>query len=205
MVNSISRNLRLGKNANIGNYVIIGELPRDNIPSEIIIGDNAVIRSHTVIYAGNKIGDNFQTGHHVNIRENNSIGNNVSIGTKTIIEHHVIIEDNVRIHSNAFIPEYSVLKKGCWIGPHAVLTNAEYPIGRESKNRLKGPIIEEGAIIGANATILPGVRIGKKAFVGAGSVVTKDVEHESLVVGNPAREIKKISELRYKEDNARAY
>lgn len=201
----ISNNIKFGRSVKIGNYVIIGELPIDNKPRETIIGDNAIIRSHTVIYAGNKIGDNFQTGHHVNIREDNVIGNNVSIGTKSIIEHHVVIEDNVRIHSNVFIPEFCVLKSGCWIGPHVVLTNAEYPLGKESKKRLKGPIIEEGAIIGANATILPGVRIGKKALIGAGSVVTKDVENECIVVGNPAKVIKKIYELRYKEDKMIAY
>ena len=76
------------------------------------IGEGSVIRSHTVIYAGNVIGRNFQTGNKVNIRESNRIGNNVSVGTLSVIEHHVEIGDGVRIHTQAFIPEYSVLEDG---------------------------------------------------------------------------------------------
>jgi len=57
-----------------------------------VIGDGAVIRSHTVIYAGNRIGRGFQTGHGVMIRESNTIGDEVSIGTGSVIEHHVVIE-----------------------------------------------------------------------------------------------------------------
>ena len=201
----IYSNAKIGKNSKIGNYVIIGVPSRDKKQTKTIIGENAIIRSHSVIYAGNIIGNDFQSGHNITMRENNKIGNNVSIGTKTIIEHDVVIEDNVRIHSNAFIPEFSVLKKGCWIGPCVVLTNAIYPLGREVKKRLKGVIIEEGAIIGANATILPGVRIGRNALVGAGSVVTKDVKSECVVVGNPAEVIKKRDELRYAEDDMRVY
>jgi acetyltransferase-like isoleucine patch superfamily enzyme len=70
---------------------------------------------------------------------------------------------------------------------------------------LKGPILEEGAIIGANSTLLPGVRIGKNALVGAGSVVTKDVEANAVVVGNPAKKIKERHELRHKDNSEPAY
>ncbi len=200
----IRENVKIGANSKIAEYVIIGENPKSR-EQKTIIGDNAVIRSHTVIYSGNIIGDNFQTGHNVNIREENKIGNNVSIGTKSIIEHHVTIEDNVRIHSNVFVPEFSVLKKSCWLGPCVVLTNASFPLGKDIKNRLKGAIIEEGAKIGANSTILPGIKIGKNSLIGAGSVVTKDIPPESVAVGNPARVINKISELRYKEDLLKPY
>jgi len=75
---------------------------------ETILGSQALLRSHTVIYAGNIIGDSFQTGNKVNIRELNRIGDNVSVGTLSVIEHHVEIGNNVRIHSQAFIPEFSV-------------------------------------------------------------------------------------------------
>jgi len=194
------KNVKTGKNCEIGMYVIIGFPARGTEEGELEtkIGDHAIIRSHTTIYAGNEIGDNFQTGHGVFIRESNKIGNNVSIGTHSIIEHHVIIEDNVRIHSQAFIPEYTVLKKGCWIGPNAILTNAKYPLSPNVKKDLKGPIIEENAKIGANATILPGIAIGRNSIVGAGSVVTKDVLPNCVVAGNPAKVINKIDNLPYR-------
>ncbi len=195
----ILKNVKLGKNVAIGEYVIIGVPPRGKKEGELktIIGDNALIRSHTVIYAGNIIGNNFQTGHHVNIREENMIGDNVSIGTKTVIEFKTRIEDNVRIHSQAFIPEYCVLKEGCWIGPNVVLTNANYPKSLKSKEFLEGVVVGKNAKIGANSTMLPGVKIGDNSLVGAGSVVTRDVHDDKVVVGNPAKVIGNVKDLKY--------
>jgi len=196
----IFKNVKIGHNSKLGEFVVIGEVPRGMIEGDLLteIGNNAVIRSHTVIYAGNKIGDNFQTGHLVMIREENDIGDNVSVGTSSVIEHHVRIGNNVRIHSQAFIPEESILEDGCWIGPNVVITNAMYPLSPNVKNELKGAIIRKNAKIGANATLLPGIEIGENALVGAGAVVTKDVPPNKVVAGNPAKIIKDISELPYK-------
>lgn len=197
----IYKNVVLGMGVEIGQYSVIGLPPKSSEESELktLLGKNSIIRSHTVIYAGNIIGENFQTGHGAFLREDNRVGNNVSVGTKSIIEHHVVIEDNVRIHSQAFIPEFTVLRKGCWIGPNVVLTNAKYPLAPNVKDNLEGPVIGENAIIGANSTILPGVKIGKKAIVGAGSVVIKDVADNVVVAGNPARVIKTRTDLPYNE------
>lgn len=180
--------VKLGKNVTIEDYCIVGAPLRDGSVAETIIGDNAYLRSFTVIYSGNKIGKNFQTGNKANIRENNIIGDNVSIGTMSVIEHQVLIENDVRIHTNVFVPEYSQLKSGCWIGPHVVLTNAKYPNTPETKNNLKGPIVQARAVIGANSTVSPGVEIGAQSLVGSGSNVTKNVDEKSVVVGNPAQQ-----------------
>jgi acetyltransferase-like isoleucine patch superfamily enzyme len=190
-------NVEIGPGAQLGDFAIIGEPPRGKAPGELrtVIGANAVIRSHTVIYAGNHIGDNFQTGHGVMLREDNKIGDNVSIGTNSVVEHHVTIEDGVRIHSQAFVPEFSRLERGCWIGPNVVLTNAKYPLSPGAKSQLYGPVIGAGAKIGANSTILPGRQIGADALVGAGSVVVDDVPARAVVVGNPARVIKEVGDL----------
>jgi acetyltransferase-like isoleucine patch superfamily enzyme len=193
----IYKNVSLGKNVTMGDFVIIGLPPasRDDGELKTAIGDNAVIHSHTVIYAGNVIGDNFFTGHAVMIRECNLIGNEVSIGTHSVIEHHLKIENKVRIHSQTFIPEYSILEEGCWIGPKVTFTNARHPLCPQVKECLKGPIIKRGAKIGANATLLPGITVGENAVVGAGAVVTNDVPPGAVVIGNPARIIKDIGEL----------
>jgi len=195
----IHENVDIGEGAVIGDFVIIGEPPRGKEPGELktVIGKNATIRSHTVIYAGNVIGDDFQTGHHVTVREENKIGDNVSIGTSSVVEHHVRVGDNVRIHSQAFIPEETTLEAGCWIGPKVVITNAKYPLSPGVKSSLKGATVRKNAKIGANATLLPGVVIGENALVGTGAVVTKDVTAGKVVVGNPARVIRDISELPY--------
>ncbi len=187
----------LGANAEIGEFVVIGVPLHGTRPGELqtLIGPAAVIRSHTVIYAGNVIGARLQTGHAVMIRELNTIGDDVSIGTHSIIEHHVTVGNRVRIHSNVFIPEYSVLDDDAWVGPNAVLTNALYPLSRDAKKTLKGPHIRRGAKVGANATLLPGVVVGDYALVGAGAVVVRDVPDGKVVVGNPARVIKDVADL----------
>jgi acetyltransferase-like isoleucine patch superfamily enzyme len=190
----IHPNVRFGANHRIDDFVIIGAPPRETAPGEMttLIGPNAIIRSHTVIYAGNHIGANFQTGHSVMIRECNEIGDDCSVGTHSNIEHHVKIGNRVRIHSRVFIPEYSILEDDAWVGPGAVFTNDLYP---PSTDALRGPHLMPGARVGANATLLPGVIIGRNALVGAGAVVVCDVPDGKVVVGNPARVIKDVSEL----------
>jgi acetyltransferase-like isoleucine patch superfamily enzyme len=192
-------NVQLGDGSVVEDFCIVGTPPRGVAEGQLptIIGDGSVIRSHSVIYAGNVIGLNFQTGNKVNIRESNKIGHNVSVGTLSVIEHHVEIADNVRIHTQAFIPEFSVLEEGCWIGPNVVLTNAKYPLSPGVKDQLAGPVIRRGAKIGANSTILPGVVVGENALIGAGSVVVRDVPPGAVVAGNPARVIRQIADLPY--------
>lgn len=189
--------VHLPDDAQVGEFCIIGEPPREKKAGELAtrIGARAVIRSHTVIYAGNVIGDDFQTGHGVLIREGNEIGNHVSIGSHSIVEHHVKIGNNVRLHSNVFVPEFSVLEDDCWLGPNVVVTNARYPQSKRVKENLRGAHIKRGAKIGANATLLPGIVIGENALVGAGAVVTHHVPDGAVVAGNPARVIKMIDAI----------
>lgn len=188
----IFKGVTLGKNVVIEDFCLIGVPPKGAVEGqyETIIGDNALIRSHSVIYAGNVIGDQFQCGNKANIREHNRIGHSVSIGTLSVVEHHVLIEDEVRLHTQVFIPEYSILKARSWVGPNVAFTNAKFPNTKEAKENLVGPTLEEGARVGANSTILPGVIIGREALVGAGSVVTKDVAPGQTVAGNPAKILK---------------
>ena len=199
--------VHLGPNADVGPFVIVGEMGEGaSIPAETHVGPDAVIRSHTVIYAGNVIGRMLRTGHGVLIREHNRIGDSVSIGSHSVIEHHVTIGQAVRIHSNVFVPEYAVLEDSCWIGPNVVLTNARYPRSLDVKKSLKGPLLKRHSKIGANATILPGVVIGERALVGAGAVVVKDVPDGKVVVGNPARiigDVADYAEYRERDDSAR--
>jgi acetyltransferase-like isoleucine patch superfamily enzyme len=149
------------------------------------IGKNAVIRSGTIIYCNVTIGDGFSTGHNVMIREDTTIGNNVAIGTSSIIEGTCTLGNNVNIQSMVFIPTNTSLGNGVFIGPNSILTNDRYP--PTGKPELKGPVIEDNVAVGANVTILPGVRLGRGSAVAAGSIVTKDVPPGVLAIGAPAR------------------
>ncbi len=199
-------NVSIGEGAEIGDYVVIGLLPRGKKEGELktVIGQNAVIRSHTVIYAGTKIGDNFETGHHISVREGCTIGNSVRIGTSSAVQHNVRIEDKVSMHTRVFVPEYSILEEGCWIGPGAVLTNTPHPMCPTAKECLKkGCKVGRFAKIGANATLMPHISIGEYALIGAGSVVTKDVPAKKVAAGNPAKIIKDVKDLKCHYDKSK--
>lgn len=198
MNNFIYPNVSLGEGSLIEPPSIIGKPPAgaDSGQFPLKIGKGALIRPFSAIYAGTEIGDNFRTGQGVSIREDNVIGSNVSVGTNSVLEFGNRIGDNSRIHSNCFL-EMVTVGQYVFIGPHVVFTDDPHPMGcpkyRECK---KGAIVEDFARIGANSTILPGVKIGRNSLVGAGSVVTKDVPANAVVIGNPAKVVKEINDLR---------
>src|SRR5713226_4277350 len=124
----IYRMVILGKKSIIENYCEIGRPPKGTKEGELktVIGDNALIRSGTVIYAGTIIGNDFQTGHNVLIREGNKIGNNVSIGTGSCIEVENIIGDNTRVQSLCFM-EKAVLEENVFLGPSVTFLDDPHP------------------------------------------------------------------------------
>jgi acetyltransferase-like isoleucine patch superfamily enzyme len=195
----------VGKNPVIEDFVILGKKPvgAESTKMKLVIGDFPVIRSGTIIYAGNIIGNHFHTGDDARIRENNRIGNDVSIGAGTIIERECEIMDNVKIHSGCFIPEYTVIKENAWIGPGVIMTNVLHPpcpafkkyAPLPGKKCCYGPVVEKNAVVGAGAIILPGIVISKGSLVGAGAVVAEDVPPDSVVAGNPAKIIKKVKDI----------
>jgi acetyltransferase-like isoleucine patch superfamily enzyme len=171
---------------------------------EAVIGERAVIRWGTVIYADVEIGDDFKTGHSVVIREKTKIGNRVLIGTNTVIDGNVEIGSFVKLESNVYIPAHTKIGSYVFIGPGAVLTNDKYPQRLRDEYDPIGPILEDSVTIGANATILPGIRIGEGTIVGAGSVITKNVPPWSFAIGVPAR-VKPLPERLRERNRAKAW
>jgi acetyltransferase-like isoleucine patch superfamily enzyme len=191
-------NVFLGSNADISPYVILGKKPlgEETHKLKLIIGNNATIRSFTTIYLGSEIGNNFSTGQNVSIRENNRIGNNVSIGTGSAIEFGNSIGGGTRIHSCCFL-EMVRVGENVFIGPNVIFTDDPHPMKCPHYKECKGGVvIEDFAKIGANCTILPGVKICSNSLVGAGSVVTKDIPPDTVYAGSPAKFIKKIEDLK---------
>lgn len=114
------------------------------------------------------------------------IGKNCNICAHTLIENDVVLGDNVTVKSGVFIWDGITIQDNVFIGPNVTFTNDKHPRSKQYPEEFLRTVIEEGASIGANATILPGIKIGQYAMVGAGAVVTKDIPEKAIVVGNPA-------------------
>ena len=138
------------------------------------IGEGTRIWQFSVILAGAKIGTN------CNICAQVFIENDVVIGDSVTIKNGVQLWDGLRIENNVFI------------GPNVTFTNDLFPRSKRYPAQFLQTIVKSGASIGANATILPGVTIGEGAMVGAGSVVTKDVPASAVVIGNPAKIVRRL-------------
>ncbi|MCX7957315.1 MAG: N-acetyltransferase [Endomicrobia bacterium] len=196
----MKRNIVIGKNCKIDKTAKLGVKPLREIKGEKIlyIGDNAIIRSNTVIYLGTKIGKNFQTGHNVIIREENIIGENFQIWSNSVIDYGCKIGNNVKIHSNCYISQYTIIEDDVFIAPGVIFANDLHPGCEYSKKCMHGPVIKKGTKIGCNVTVLPFITIGEYSLVGAGAVVCEDVPAYSVVYGNPAVVRKKIWQLKCK-------
>ena len=198
MKNLVYPNVILGDNVVVEPPSIIGKPPRGVRPGALLlrIGNNSLIRPFSTLYAGSDIGDDFHTGQGVSIREDNIIGNNVSVGTNSVLEFGNRIGNNSRVHSNCFLEQVTI-GMYVFIGPHVVFTDDPHPMECPKYKECKGGVkVEDYARVGANSTILPGVKIGRNSLIGAGSVVTKDVPENAVVVGSPARVVKMIDELK---------
>jgi acetyltransferase-like isoleucine patch superfamily enzyme len=191
-------NVIIGDNTIIANDCIIGEPLQDyyfndnyqNPPT--LIGADALIRSHTIIYAGCEIGDKFSTGHRVTIREFTKFGNSCRIGTISDIQGYATFGDFCWLHSNVHIGQQSKIGNFVFIYPYVVLTNDPTP----PSDICIGPTIGDYSQIAVFSIILPGVNIGKHCLIGAGSIVGKNVEDYQLVLGSPAKFVKDVREIK---------
>jgi UDP-2-acetamido-3-amino-2,3-dideoxy-glucuronate N-acetyltransferase len=145
------------------------------------------------------IGDGTRIWHFSHIMSKCSIGRECSIGQNVVISPEVVIGNRVKIQNNVSVYTGVICEDDVFLGPSAVFTNVINPRSAVSrKNEYKTTVVQKGATIGANATIVCGITIGRYAFIGAGAVVTKTVPDYALVVGNPARQTGWMSEFGHK-------
>ena len=152
-----------------------------------------------VIDSGCKIGKGTKIWHFSHVMSGSEIGENCNIGQNVVISPGVKLGKNVKVQNNVSIYTGVICEDDVFLGPSMVFTNVINPRSAIiRKNSYLTSIVEKGATIGANSTIVCGNRIGTYAFIGAGAVVTKDVKPYSLVVGNPARQTGWMSEYGHK-------
>jgi acetyltransferase-like isoleucine patch superfamily enzyme len=186
----------LGDGVKVLEYAVVGKQPslsprstakREDLPPAEI-GDGTIVSSGAVVFAGAKVGARVILGDQSCVRERVVVGDDVVIGRGSLVENDTTIGAMTKIQAEAYITAYSTLEEHVFIAPCVVTTNDNFMGRTERRHELiKGPTIRRGARIGGGAILLPGVEVGEEAFVGAGAVVTKDVEPRMIVVGNPAR------------------
>jgi acetyltransferase-like isoleucine patch superfamily enzyme len=194
---------KLGEGVKVLEHAVVGKQPalsprstakREELPPAEI-GDGTIVSTGAVVFAGARIGARVILGDQSCVRERVVVGDDVVIGRGSLVENDTTIGTMTKIQAEAYITAYSTLEEHVFVAPCVVTTNDNF-MGRTERRHglIKGPTIRRGARIGGGATLLPGVEIGEEAFVGAGAVVTKDVQARMVVVGNPARVMRGVPE-----------
>ena len=193
----------LGEGVKVLEHAVVGKQPalsprstarREDLPPAEI-GDGTIVSTGAVVFAGARVGARVILGDQSYVRERVIVGDDVVIGRGALVENDTTIGAMTKIQAEAYITAYSILEEHVFVAPCVVTTNDNF-MGRTERRHdlIKGPTIRRGARIGGGAILLPGVEIGEEAYVGAGAVVTKDVEARMLVVGSPARVMRAVAE-----------
>lgn len=179
----IHEHVRIKKNTKLGAYCELG-LPTPLAHENYLeIGENSVIRSHSVIYTGSRIGAGLQTGHHVCVRENSYLAEGVQLGSRTDVQGDCSIGMYTKLHADVHVGKQSRIGSFVWLFPEVLLTNDPMP----PSEKLIGPVIEDYCVVASKVLVFPGVTIGNNSVIGAGSVVKSDIPEWKLATGNPAK------------------
>lgn len=192
----ISSGVYLGDGVEIFPGAFIGKEPKGagalartlEFKRQIIIGDHCSIGPHGILYYGIKIGNNTLIGDGASIREGCEIGTRCIIGRYTTLQFDVHIGNGSRVIDHSTLAGRTVVGENVFIS-WGVYTTGDVAFGREKydENETGGPIIHNGVSIGAGAILNPRIQVRENAVIGAGSVVTKDIEANTVVMGVPAR------------------
>jgi acetyltransferase-like isoleucine patch superfamily enzyme len=193
----------LGEGVRVLEYAVVGKQPTlsprstakrgDLAPA--VLGDGTIVSTGAIVFAATTIGARVILGDQSCVRERVAIGDDVVVGRGSLVENDTTIGALTKIQADAYITAYSTLEESVFIAPCVVTTNDDFMGRTEERHALvKGPTIRRGARVGGGAILCPGVEIGAEAFVGAGAVVTKDVPPRVVVVGNPARVLRRVPE-----------
>jgi UDP-3-O-[3-hydroxymyristoyl] glucosamine N-acyltransferase len=194
----------IGRNVRIDDRAVIGKQPmraansavtKAEEPPPAVIGDDCILGTGIVVYAGASIGRKVLVADLATVREDVSIGDFTIVGRGVAIENRSVIGRFCKLETNVYVTAYSVLEDRVFLAPGVVTSNDNF-VGRteERFKHFKGVTVKKGGRIGANATILPGREIGADSLVAAGAVVTRDVPARRIVIGSPASDRKPVPE-----------
>jgi acetyltransferase-like isoleucine patch superfamily enzyme len=167
-----------------------------------VIGDYCQIGANVIIYAQCALGDKNLVADMATIRENVTIGELNIIGRNVTIENYCEIGSRNKFETNCYITAYSKVEDYCFVAPCVATSNDNF-MGRDAERfkHFKGVTIKTGGRLGVNSTVLPGKVISSDGMVAAGSVVTRDVPENTVVLGSPARLVGEVTEAQRLKNN----
>lgn len=196
----IHANVSLGNRVKVSAYCELGIPTQLGDGTPLTIGDDSLIRSHSVFYVSSSFGPGLVTGHHVTVREKTIAGAGFQIGTMSEIQGDCSVGEFVRFQSNVFVGKKTKIGNFVWILPYVILTNDPTP----PSNVLLGCTIEDFASIAAAAVVMPGVVVGHHSLVAAQACVTKDVPAHMVVAGVPAKVMGEANKIKLRDGSARS-
>lgn len=178
---------------------MIARAGEGHVGATVVLGEGAMVHESAYVDDGAVIGENTRVWHFCHVLGGAVIGARCSLGQNVVVMNKVTIGDNAKIQNNVSLYEGVELEQDVFCGPSMVFTNVYNPRSAVSrKDEYRRTLVRRGASIGANATIVCGVTIGRFAFIGAGAVINRDVPDYALMAGVPARRIGWMSEAGYR-------
>ena len=197
----------VGEGVRIQDAVVLGKPPafgrrsraRREPPPPLVVGPGAIVAAGAVVAAGARIEEGALLGDQSQVRERAVIGAESVVGRGSAVDNDVTVGARVKIQSGCYLTAHSTVEDDVFVAPGVVTTN-DPTAGRHGPDMaLTGCVLRRACRIGGGAVLLPGVEVGEEAFVGAGSVVTRNVPARAVVIGTPARRIRDVEEREFVE------
>jgi acetyltransferase-like isoleucine patch superfamily enzyme len=184
----------------IGDGAILGKSPSlsprsamsGDVNEPLVIEAGATICAQAIVFAGARIGAGAIVGDQSYVRERTRVGAESVVGRGTCVDNDVVIGRRVRLQSQVYLTAFSLVEDDVFVGPCAMTTNDNAMARRPRGEPLEGATLRRACRIGGGAVLTPGIEVGEEAFVAAGAVVTNDVPSRSVVMGVPARVVRRV-------------
>jgi acetyltransferase-like isoleucine patch superfamily enzyme len=190
----------VGEGCVVEDQVVLGKRPRLRQGSSaaaaelgpLVLASQATVCCGAIVYAGARIGPGAIIGDQAQVRERSTIGSGSVVGRGSAIEFGVRVGDRVLIQTHVYVTAGTIVEDDVFLGPGVLTTNDDTMGRHPSGEPLRGPLFRRACRVGGGAVLVPGVEIGVEAFVAAGAVVTRDVRERAVVIGVPARVVRRV-------------